>query len=206
MAPGDTLDALHARRAFFDAGHYHPIAHAAAAAVGSPDGVVLDAGCGEGYYLTHLAAERRMGCDVAKAGVRMAAKRDAGALFFVGSSFRLPVLPGSLAAVLTVFAPRPNEEFARVLAPGGRVVAVTPALRHLEELRAAAGQAEAPSRRDVPPPGASSFTRVTYPLELAPDHAALLLAMTPIAGYAPASTELPTRISVDVWVATYLNS
>ncbi|WP_248492051.1 hypothetical protein [Tsukamurella sp. PLM1] len=47
---------------------------------------------------------------------------------------RLPVADGAVSAVLSVFAPRNAAEFARVLAPGGRLVVLTPGPRHLREL------------------------------------------------------------------------
>ncbi len=46
----------------------------------------------------------------------------------------LPVRDGAVDRVLVVFAPRNGAETARVLAPGGRLVVVTPAADHLAEL------------------------------------------------------------------------
>jgi 23S rRNA (guanine745-N1)-methyltransferase len=51
----------------------------------------------------------------------------------------LPVADGSIDVVLDVFAPRNAGEFARVLAPGGVLVTVTPEPDHLLELRVALG-------------------------------------------------------------------
>jgi 23S rRNA (guanine745-N1)-methyltransferase len=48
----------------------------------------------------------------------------------------LPVADGSAQLVLNVFAPRSGDEFARVLAPGGAVIVVTPEPGHLRELAA----------------------------------------------------------------------
>ena len=47
----------------------------------------------------------------------------------------LPVRDDRADVVLCVFAPRNVPEFARVLAPGGRLVVVTPARQHLGQLR-----------------------------------------------------------------------
>ena len=55
--PGDTREMVAARRAFLDAGWYAPIAGALADLVRRfcPEAAsVLDAGCGEGYYLSQL--------------------------------------------------------------------------------------------------------------------------------------------------------
>jgi 23S rRNA (guanine745-N1)-methyltransferase len=46
----------------------------------------------------------------------------------------LPVRDAVADRVLVVFAPRNGPEIARVLAPGGRLVVVTPAADHLGEL------------------------------------------------------------------------
>lgn len=209
--PGDTADALAARRRFLDAGHYAPIAAALAAAVGTPDGAVLDVGCGEGYYLSQLALPRRYGLDVAKSAVQMAARRLPDSQFVVGSAYRLPVLAGSVAAVISVFAPHPFDEFERVLRPGGRWATVTPGPNHLREMRpvltgdAARKAEERLQRRAQPLPEAASATRVQF--ELALDASALreLFYMTPIqwqAGATGAATEAGRTVSVDVWVST----
>ena len=55
--PGDTREMVAARRAFLDAGWYAPIAKTLADLVRRfcPEAAsVLDAGCGEGYYLSQL--------------------------------------------------------------------------------------------------------------------------------------------------------
>jgi 23S rRNA (guanine745-N1)-methyltransferase len=157
---GDSLEMLRARRTFLEAGHYAPVAAAVArhvAAVVSspvlcgqvvdmqpPDGSeavdVLDAGCGEGWYLGQLVARvagvRGWGLDVAKDGVRLAARRYPSCGFAVASSYRLPVAEASVAAVVSVFSPRPFAEFFRVLRPGGAVVVASPGPEHLAGLKA----------------------------------------------------------------------
>ena len=85
--PGDTPDALAARRRFLGAGHYAPIAAAVAAVVGTPAGPVLDVGCGEGYYLSQLPLPDRFGLDVAKSAVQMAARLLPDSQFVVGSAY-----------------------------------------------------------------------------------------------------------------------
>src|SRR5437016_11459441 len=50
--PGDTTAAVQARRRLHDRGVTQPLLHAIAKiAAPSPSDVVLDAGCGDGYYL-----------------------------------------------------------------------------------------------------------------------------------------------------------
>ncbi len=152
--PGDSAAMLQARRAFLARGGYAPLAAAVSAAVGrhlatwaGAAPAVLDAGCGEGYYLgvlrTQLAAQgvaeaRLAGMDIAKEAVRLAARAYPTVAWAVADSWgRLPLADGALAALLDIFAPRHPAEFARVLAPGGLLLVVIPGPTHLAEVRAA---------------------------------------------------------------------
>lgn len=208
--PGDTPDALAARRRFLGAGHYAPIAAAVAAVVGEPGGAVLDVGCGEGYYLAQLAGQHRFGLDVAKAAVQMAARLLPDAQFVVGSAYRLPVLAESVAVVMSVFAPHPLDEFRRVLQPGGRWVAATPGPLHLRELRPRLTgdrerkDAERLERRAAPPAEGGTAERVQFTLPLAAASLGDLFLMTPIrwqSGSAAAVAAGVSEVTVDVWVS-----
>ncbi len=209
--PGDTPAALAARRSFLGEGYYAPIAAALAAAVGVPDGPILDVGCGEGYYLSQLDLVGLYGLDVAKSAVQMAARLLPDAQFVVGSAYRLPVLDGSVAAVLSVFAPHPFEEFRRVLQPGGRWVTVTPGPNHLREMRPLlSGEAERKAmerlaRREVAPHEAAAAQRVEFELRLSGQALRDLFYMTPIqwqAGASGSDAQGGRTVSVDVWVAS----
>lgn len=156
---GDTPEMLRARRRFLDAGWYAPLADAidaemaawlqsAGGALGPEARALLDAGCGEGYYLSHLSESlaselaaggwRLYGLDLAKDAIRMAAGRARAVTWLVANSKdRLPFADARLGALLAIFAPRNAEEFARVLAPGGLLLVVTPASDHLAEAREA---------------------------------------------------------------------
>src|SRR6202795_3363156 len=60
--PGDTAAAVASRRRLHDRGVTEPLLHAIAEIVAaSPGDVVLDAGCGDGFYLGSLASQT--GCD-----------------------------------------------------------------------------------------------------------------------------------------------
>ncbi len=204
---GDTPEMLQARRRFLDAGWYAPLADAicdevgawlASAAIPSDARALLDAGCGEGYYLSRLAEAlspqltasgwRLYGLDLAKDAVRMAAGRTRAVTWLVANSKdRLPFGDGSLGALLSIFAPRQADEFARALAPGGLLLVVTPAEEHLAEARVAlpwllAPEPEKGERLRATLVGAFTLEgerSVTFPLAL--DAAALhdLAVMTP---------------------------
>ena len=202
--PGDSAEMLRHRRAFLDAGHYAPLADAVARHARAGD-AVLDVGCGEGHYTrdwpAHHPGLTLWGIDIAKAGVRMAAKRTDPALrdrahYAVASAYDLPVVDASIDLVVSVFAPLHTPEFERVLRPGGTVLTVVPGPSHLAGLKARlfetpeAHPEEGPFERErattsLRPSGAPES--VTYDLELTtPEAVADLLHMTPYAWYVSA--------------------
>jgi len=137
LTPGDTKEMVAARRSFLDGGHYLPIAQTLAEMVGSlaPE-AVLDAGCGEGYYLSHLNfVPERWGIDISKEAVRFAAARDKSAQFLTATAAHLPFADGSFDCILSMFAFTAEKEFARVLKPGGHFIQVLAGREHLMGLK-----------------------------------------------------------------------
>lgn len=143
--PGYSKEMIAARRDFFDRGHYQRLADDMAAVITGylPDAsaAVLDAGCGEGYYLRrlrrHLAEAGHAdstvlcGLDISKHGIRVAARRDPDGLYAVAGTFRMPVLPGRIDVLLTHFSPVSAADFRRVVRPGGMVLVGGPGEDHL---------------------------------------------------------------------------
>ena len=105
--PGDTREMVAARRAFLDAGWYVPIAKTLADLVRRfcPETAsVLDAGCGEGYYLSQLSwVPERWGIDISRDAVRYAAARDRGAHWLTATAAHLPFADGGFDCVLSMF-------------------------------------------------------------------------------------------------------
>lgn len=145
---GDSREMVSARRRFLDSGAYGPLREALCRLALSlaPDPMrLLDAGCGEGYYTRAVTAAlvssgrtvEALGVDISKAAANYAAKRDKLTRYVTASSYHLPVSDHSEDLILSLFAPAPPEEFARVLAPTGRVVLVVPGTAHLWELKKA---------------------------------------------------------------------
>ena len=100
-APGDDREMAAARRDFLSKGYYDPLLNTLCSIIlahTGPEPVVLDAGCGEGYYTAGihralLGAGRRpqmAGTDISKFILRTAAKRDRDIAFAVASSYHLP--------------------------------------------------------------------------------------------------------------------
>lgn len=139
LHPGDTREMVAARREFLDAGYYAPIANKLQELLQkfAPDAQsVLDAGCGEGYYLGKLTnIPDRWGIDISKEAVRYAAARDKGAHFLTATAAHLPFSGGSFDCVLSMFALTAAEEFARVLQESGIFVQVLAGEKHLLGLK-----------------------------------------------------------------------
>lgn len=206
--PGDTPASLAARRRFLSTGAYQPIADALAKVVEEIDGAVLDVGCGEGYYLSHIRSPKKFGIDIAKQGIRMASKSFPEAQFAVANAFRLPVLDASCDAVFSVFAPHSHEEFQRVLASCGQWVTISPGSHHLQQMRPKRDVdiVEREKRRDQPPDHAVHAQRIQFDLELSDESAQDLFSMTPLIWQTAADAAPTTRVSVDVWVASGFKS
>ncbi|MFT4272250.1 MAG: 23S rRNA (guanine(745)-N(1))-methyltransferase [Pantoea sp.] len=142
--PGDSPEMLLARREFLDAGYYQPLRDRVAAWLSerlpAVSAQLLDIGCGEGYYTAEMAAAlpqaQVYGLDVAKAAIRMAAKRYRSIKFCVASSQRLPFADASLDGIVRIYAPCNEEELSRVVKPGGYLLTVTPGAHHLEQFKA----------------------------------------------------------------------
>ena len=155
--PGDTKEMLLARRTFFDQGYYQPVsdtinalvaAHAPSVSLQNSEEPshlrILDAGCGEGYYLdrlqTYLSASDQstlcLGIDISKDGIRLAAKRYPESRFLVANlKERLVLQDATIQVMLNIFSPRNTEEYARVLSPAALLLVVIPGPTHLHQLR-----------------------------------------------------------------------
>ncbi len=106
----------------------------------APEGPVLDAGCGEGSFLKAICpapmARPCIGLDLSRPGIQRAARGGGGWLWAVGDLSRLPLVDGTMAAILNILSPANYPEFRRVLKTGGVVLKVVPGERYLGEVRA----------------------------------------------------------------------
>ena len=138
--PGDSAEAVAARRRLHDRGVMQPLVDAIADCSGAlSSDTVLDAGCGEGFYLGTLA--RRIGfeahgLDISTRAVDAAAKRYPQCEWVVANADRfLPYSDDSFSLLLSITARMNSAEFGRVLRDDGRLLVALPAPEDLVELR-----------------------------------------------------------------------
>ena len=133
---------VNARSAFLSEGFYDPIARDLAELIDAQtqnELTLVDAGCGEGYYLEKIDSltDSRLhliGFDISKWAVQRAAKRCQGT-WLVASNKRIPLADNSADVVLDMFGFPNFDSFARILKPDGKLICVTPGDKHLIELR-----------------------------------------------------------------------
>ncbi len=132
-----------ARGQVFAAGCYKPVVSAMEALLPAGPHRLLDAGCGDGWYLGELLRRHPdwtgAGVDISKDAIRLASSQGVQALWFVADLRRLPFLDGTFTAVLDILTPANYGEFRRVLGPGGLLIKVYPGGDYLLELREARG-------------------------------------------------------------------
>ena len=138
--PGDTSAAVAARRRLHDRGVTEPMRRALADLMAaSPSDIVLDAGCGDGFYLGTLARHIGFdghGVDISTPAVDAAARRYSGCEWIVANADRyVPYAGSSFSIVLSITARMNASEFRRVLRAGGKLILALPAPDDLVELR-----------------------------------------------------------------------
>lgn len=143
--PGDNKEMMQARRAFLNSDGYLPLAEkvgelVAAYLADKEQAQLLDLGCGEGYYTAHLATKLPEqfvinGLDISKVAIRYAAKRYKNINFCVASAYDVPLADESLDAIIRIYAPSLESELQRLIKQTGYLITVTPAPRHLFQLR-----------------------------------------------------------------------
>ena len=200
-APGDNKDMVIARRAFLDKQFYQPLVDKMLALYQQyalSDSPLLDAGCGEGFYThQHKTIQNQVyGVDIAKETIKIAAKRYQNCHFSVGTLSKLSFSDNYFGWLVSVYAPILENEFTRVLQKNGYLLTVTPAEKHLFELKELIYQQA--NEHDISKTPINNLTLVeeqqlTYTMNFEhSDDVLNLLAMTPFAF--KASKELIEKI------------
>lgn len=137
---GDHPTQIDARRNFLSKDFYLPLAKKVNDIIGlySP-AVLIDAGCGEGYYTHHIKnvnpACEVYGFDISKEAIDKASKQDKSIHYSVSSINRLPYRNQSAQMITSLFAPIDEVEFLRVLRANGILLVISAHPEHLFELK-----------------------------------------------------------------------
>ena len=142
--PGDSQEMIEARSRFLDTDQYQPVVNTiieAAAKITGDHPVILDAGCGQGYYTSlikdGLNADTVCGFDISKPAILACCRRRKDIDWLVASVSDIPVADNSIDLVISVFSRCDWSEFSRVLKPGGHILVMAPGQNHLLALRQA---------------------------------------------------------------------
>lgn len=151
--PGDSKAMVVARSEFLNSGFYELIANKLAdisliqiSAISDEQTVCLmDAGCGEGYYLDYILNQLKdhvgetqlsfIGLDISKPAIIASSKRNKSISWIVGTNRKPPVVENSVDIILCVFGFQSFDGFHRSLKQGGSIILVEPGPDHLKELR-----------------------------------------------------------------------
>ena len=143
---GDSKQAVRSRTDFLNKGYYAPIADKLCEILEKyvSTGVVLDAGCGEGYYTRRISDKGydTVGLDLSKYAVdslasRLHCKSNEKDFAVVASIYEMPFCDGFADAAVSIFAPCAEEEISRVLSDDGILVVVSAGREHLMGLKEA---------------------------------------------------------------------
>jgi len=133
--PGDSAAAVAARRRLHDRGITAPLLQAILE-IAQPTGPVLDAGCGDGFYLGQMAGIQAHGIDISTPAIESAARRYPAGEWIVANADRMiPFAGSSFSCVFSITGRMNSAEFARVLHPDGRLLVAIPSPEDLIELR-----------------------------------------------------------------------
>ena len=161
LTPGDNKEMVLARKKFLGLGYYQPLVNALIESCSQHLGtshistshantsqteaapVILDAGCGEGYYTdslhnalaTQYPDLTTYGFDIAKPAVIEAAKRNKSLNCFVSTIKAIPVASQSCDLIISIFSPMQPSEFQRLLKSSGKLMVLCAGKNHLHQLK-----------------------------------------------------------------------
>ena len=141
--PGDNKDMVNARTRFLESGGYAVFADKIADIVSHLSSkkapIILDAGCGQGYYdrkiKDKLPESELFGIDISKFAVKYASSHNKDISYAVAGVYDMPIADGCADILLSVFSPLAPQEFARVAADEAALVIAVPGPRHLFGLK-----------------------------------------------------------------------
>lgn len=146
---GDSKEAVNDRTAFLNKDYYLPLAEEIERLCAKhlpKEFLMVDAGCGEGYYSDYVASRFEtaflFGADLSKHAVHRASVRrnmrgGHNCFYAVASVFALPIRSSAANGMLSMFAPVAEDECVRVLKDGGVLIIGAAGDRHLYDLKEA---------------------------------------------------------------------
>jgi len=140
--PGDSKEMINARETFLAGDFYLPLAKKLSDVIQtlslSETPTLLDVGCGEGYYsrvVSQHTDSLHYGFDISKPAIQKAARKHKEGYYCVASSEHIPLQSLSVDLAFKVYAPASDNELHRVIKSKGYLISITPAPRHLWQLR-----------------------------------------------------------------------
>ncbi|ERK59449.1 methyltransferase domain protein [Gemella bergeri ATCC 700627] len=129
-----------ARKNIFETGFYKPVLEVLKVLMEKySKKVVVDVGCGEGYYIRNLKKmfpnKYFFGLDNSKSALETAVKVDKDNPYMLANLAALPFKDKSVSCVLNILTPANYEEFFRVLGEEGYLIKIIPNADYLKEIR-----------------------------------------------------------------------
>lgn len=138
---GDNKEMVLSRRSFLESGIYDTIVNKLCTCIRDfgRKGILLDCGCGEGYYTGKFSASlpdfEIYGFDISSYAVSLASGRYKAPSFFVASVNEIPIISESVSVAVNIFSPLCITEIYRVLADDGIFIYAIPSENHLFGLK-----------------------------------------------------------------------
>lgn len=133
------------RRKIFADGFYQPLVNLIDDVLiewcGHVNPLILDAGCGEGYYSKSILPNSlctKLAFDISKEAIQLASKNCDAAVWMVAALDNIPIKSNSTDVILDILTPANYAEFNRVLKRDGIIIKVIPCTNYLIELRSLA--------------------------------------------------------------------
>lgn len=116
--------------------YYKPLLDVLNELVENTQGTMIDAGCGEGSFLNKIESHQdKIGIDLAKDAIALAAKHYSNMQFFVSDLSNLPFKNNTVDCVLSILSPANYAEFKRIMKNGAQIIKVLPGSNYFMEIR-----------------------------------------------------------------------